>query len=99
MKLTFFFSKDFVDGVTSVMTKPVSSAKQRDASGFAKGLGKGFPGLVTRPTDGIVDFASTSLDITKRYERIDFHRIDFHLELHNKKKLFVVFVISTSCWS
>ncbi|CAF4927660.1 unnamed protein product, partial [Rotaria socialis] len=34
--------------------------------GFAKGLGKGFIGLVARPTGGVVDFASTSLDIIKR---------------------------------
>lgn len=99
MKLIFFFSKGFVDGVTGVVTKPVFGAKQGGASGLVKGSEKDFPGLVTRPTGGIVDFASTSLDITKRYERIDFHRIDFYLELYNKKKLFVVFVISTSCWS
>ncbi|CAF1245225.1 unnamed protein product [Adineta ricciae] len=56
----------FVDGVTGVVTKPVSGAKEGGASGFVKGLGKGFLGLVTRPTGGIVDFASTSLDIIKR---------------------------------
>jgi hypothetical protein len=31
-----------------------------------KGLGKGFIGAVTRPIGGIVDFASTSLDVVKR---------------------------------
>ncbi|UJR35157.1 hypothetical protein I4U23_027926 [Adineta vaga] len=56
----------FVDGVTGVVTKPVSGAKEGGASGFMKGLGKGFLGLVTRPTGGIVDFASTSLDLIKR---------------------------------
>ncbi|CAF1138697.1 unnamed protein product [Adineta steineri] len=56
----------FVDGVTGVVTKPVSGAKEGGASGFVKGLGKGFIGLVTRPTGGIVDFASTSLDLIKR---------------------------------
>jgi vacuolar protein sorting-associated protein 13A/C len=52
--------------VTGVVTKPVSGAKEGGASGFMKGLGKGFLGLVTRPTGGIVDFASTSLDLIKR---------------------------------
>ncbi|CAF1522230.1 unnamed protein product [Adineta steineri] len=56
----------FVDGVTGVVTKPVSGAKKNGALGFVKDLGKGFIGLVTRPTGGIVDFASTSLDVIKR---------------------------------
>jgi vacuolar protein sorting-associated protein 13A/C len=52
--------------VTGVVTKPISGAKKGGASGFVKGLGKGFLGLVTRPTGGIVDFASTSMDLVKR---------------------------------
>ncbi|CAF4508473.1 unnamed protein product, partial [Rotaria socialis] len=56
----------FVDGAKGVVTKPVSGAKDNGAFGFAKGLGKGFIGLVARPTGGVVDFASTSLDIIKR---------------------------------
>jgi vacuolar protein sorting-associated protein 13A/C len=48
------------------VTKPIAGAKQGGASGFAKGLGKGFIGLVTRPTGGIVDFTSTSLDLVRR---------------------------------
>jgi vacuolar protein sorting-associated protein 13A/C len=48
------------------VTKPISGAKQGGATGFVKGLGKGFVGLVTRPTGGIVDFASTSMDLVKR---------------------------------
>ncbi|CAF4006334.1 unnamed protein product, partial [Adineta steineri] len=56
----------FVDGVTGVVTKPVSGAKKNGALGFVKGLGKGFIGLATRPTGGVVDFASTSLDVIKR---------------------------------
>lgn len=64
------------------MTKPVSGAKHGGASGFVKGLGKGFLGLVTRPTGGIVDFASTSLDLIKRYETDQserLHSIVIHL--------------------
>ena len=56
----------FVDGVTGVVKKPLEGAKQDGAKGFFKGVGKGFLGLVTRPTGGIVDFASTSLDVVKR---------------------------------
>ncbi|CAF0869350.1 unnamed protein product [Rotaria sordida] len=56
----------FVEGVKGVVTKPISGAKESGASGFVKGLGKGFLGLVTRPTGGIVDFTSTSLDLLKR---------------------------------
>ncbi|CAF1542330.1 unnamed protein product [Adineta steineri] len=56
----------FVNGVTGVVIKPVSGAKEGGASGFVKGLGKGFIGLVTKPTGGVVDFASTSLDLIKR---------------------------------
>ena len=56
----------FVDGLTGVVTKPIAGAKQGGAGGFFKGMGKGFIGLVTRPTGGIVDFASTSLDVVKR---------------------------------
>jgi len=52
--------------VTGVVKKPIAGAKSGGASGFAKGLGKGFLGLVARPTGGIVDFASTSLDLVKR---------------------------------
>jgi len=48
------------------VTKPIEGAKQGGATGFVKGLGKGFIGLVTRPTGGIVDFAGTSLDIVQR---------------------------------
>ena len=56
----------FVDGITAVVKKPIQGAKQDGASGFFKGLGKGFIGLVTRPTGGIVDFTSTSFDLIKR---------------------------------
>jgi vacuolar protein sorting-associated protein 13A/C len=52
--------------VTGVVTKPIAGAKHGGASGFVKGLGKGFLGLVTRPTGGIVDFAASSLDLVQR---------------------------------
>lgn len=55
-----------VDGVTGVFTKPISGAKQQGIEGFFKGLGKGAVGLVTRPTAGVVDFASGSFDAVRR---------------------------------
>lgn len=55
-----------VDGVTGVVTKPISGAKAQGVEGFFKGLGKGAVGLVARPTAGVVDFASGSFDAVKR---------------------------------
>ncbi|XP_012537324.1 vacuolar protein sorting-associated protein 13 isoform X2 [Monomorium pharaonis] len=55
-----------VDGVTGVVTKPLSGAKEEGVEGFFKGFGKGVVGLVTRPTAGIVDFASGSFGAVKR---------------------------------
>ncbi|XP_034653735.1 vacuolar protein sorting-associated protein 13 [Drosophila subobscura] len=56
----------FVDGVTGVVTKPVSGARDHGVEGFFKGLGKGAIGLVARPTAGVVDFASGSFEAVKR---------------------------------
>ncbi|XP_017018537.1 intermembrane lipid transfer protein Vps13 [Drosophila kikkawai] len=56
----------FVDGVTGVVSKPVSGAREQGVEGFFKGLGKGAIGLVARPTAGMVDFASGSFDAVKR---------------------------------
>lgn len=55
-----------VDGVTGVFTKPISGAREEGFGGFWKGVGKGAVGLVARPTAGVVDFASGSLDAVKR---------------------------------
>ncbi|CAH0407407.1 unnamed protein product [Chilo suppressalis] len=55
-----------VDGITGVFTKPISGARDEGVEGFFKGLGKGAVGLVARPTAGVVDFASGSLDAVKR---------------------------------
>ncbi|XP_018574731.1 vacuolar protein sorting-associated protein 13 isoform X2 [Anoplophora glabripennis] len=55
-----------VSGVTGVVTKPVSGAREQGVEGFFKGLGKGAVGLVARPVAGVVDFASGSLDAVKR---------------------------------
>ncbi|KAJ8727553.1 hypothetical protein PYW07_001672 [Mythimna separata] len=55
-----------VDGVTGVFTKPIEGAREQGIGGFFSGLGKGAVGLVARPTAGVVDFASGSLDAVKR---------------------------------
>lgn len=54
------------DGVTGVVTKPISGARSEGVQGFFKGLGKGAVGLVARPATGIVDFASGTFDSVKR---------------------------------
>ncbi|CAF4694135.1 unnamed protein product, partial [Rotaria sp. Silwood1] len=61
--LTFY--EDFVDGVKDVVTKPVRGAKHGGTTDFIKGLGQGVVNLVTRPTGGVVNFASISLDLIK----------------------------------
>nr|XP_012140992.1 PREDICTED: vacuolar protein sorting-associated protein 13C isoform X2 [Megachile rotundata] len=55
-----------VDGVTGVVMKPISGAKEEGVEGFFKGFGKGVVGLVTRPTAGVIDFASGSFGAVKR---------------------------------
>lgn len=55
-----------MDGVTGVFTKPFEGARDQGVEGFFKGLGMGAVGLVARPTAGVVDFASGSLDAVKR---------------------------------
>ncbi|XP_067012189.2 intermembrane lipid transfer protein Vps13 [Anabrus simplex] len=55
-----------VDGVSGVFMKPISGAREEGVEGFFKGVGKGMVGLVARPTAGVIDFASGSLDAVKR---------------------------------
>ncbi|CAF3586652.1 unnamed protein product [Adineta steineri] len=59
-------ARGFAGGITGVITKPLEGAKSGGTVGFFKGLGKGAIGLVARPAGGMVDFASTSLDVVKR---------------------------------
>jgi len=65
------------DGVTGVFVKPFEGAKQQGVEGFFKGVGKGVVGLVTRPTSGVIDFASGSLDAVKRVAELseEVHRL------------------------
>ncbi|KAL7290198.1 hypothetical protein TKK_0015907 [Trichogramma kaykai] len=55
-----------VDGISGVVMKPISGAREEGVEGFFKGFGKGVVGLVTRPTAGIVDFASGSFGAVRR---------------------------------
>jgi vacuolar protein sorting-associated protein 13A/C len=59
-----------VDGVTGVVTKPISGARTEGVQGFFKGIGKGAVGLVARPIAGVADFASGTFDSVKRATEI-----------------------------
>lgn len=63
-----------VDGVTGVVMKPISGAKEEGVEGFFKGFGKGVVGLVTRPTAGVIDFASGSFGAVRRYDLLAMQR-------------------------
>lgn len=54
------------DGVTGVITKPITGAKEDGVGGFFKGIGKGAVGLITKPTGGVIDFASGTFDSVRR---------------------------------
>ena len=56
----------FIGGISGVVMKPLEGARDEGVGGFFKGVGKGVAGLVTRPTGGIVDFASGTFDTVKR---------------------------------
>jgi vacuolar protein sorting-associated protein 13A/C len=51
-----------VHGVTGVVEKPVKGAKSSGVCGCFGGMGKGLIGAVTKPTSGIADFTSQSLE-------------------------------------
>ena len=57
--------------------KPVEGASKEGEGGFFKGVGKGVAGLVTRPTGGIIDFASGTFDSVKRVTEVseDLNRV------------------------
>ncbi|XP_048360331.1 intermembrane lipid transfer protein VPS13A [Sphaerodactylus townsendi] len=56
----------FVSGITGIVTKPIRGAQKEGAAGFFKGVGKGLVGAVARPTGGIIDMASSTLQVIKR---------------------------------
>ncbi|XP_046391664.1 vacuolar protein sorting-associated protein 13 [Ischnura elegans] len=64
------FVSGVVDGVSGVILKPISGAKEEGFGGFLKGVGKGVVGLVARPTAGIVDLAGGSFDAVRHAAEI-----------------------------
>ncbi len=56
-----------MNGVTGIFEKPIEGAMSGGVTGFFGGLGKGIVGVVTKPTAGIVDFASQSLEGLRKY--------------------------------
>ena len=54
-----------VNTSSTMMVIPLG-AKQEGVLGLAKGMGKGVVGLVMRPTGGLIDLASGSLDTVRR---------------------------------
>ncbi|CAK9783702.1 putative late endosome to vacuole transport-related protein [Cutaneotrichosporon oleaginosum] len=56
----------FADSVTSafegVAAMPMEGAEKGGAAGFARGVGKGFVGLFTKPVVGVMDFISASTE-------------------------------------
>lgn len=45
-----------------LQSKPMEGAEKGGAAGFAKGVGKGFVGLFTKPAVGVMDFLSASTE-------------------------------------
>ncbi|EDO42077.1 predicted protein [Nematostella vectensis] len=58
-----------VFGIGGVVMKPIEGRKEE---GFFKGMGKGFLGLLTRPTGGVIDMVSFTLDGIRRYGKGSF---------------------------
>ncbi|XP_048577905.1 intermembrane lipid transfer protein VPS13A-like isoform X2 [Nematostella vectensis] len=55
-----------VFGIGGVVMKPIEGARSEGVEGFFKGMGKGFLGLLTRPTGGVIDMVSFTLDGIRR---------------------------------
>jgi vacuolar protein sorting-associated protein 13A/C len=62
-----------------VILHPVLGAAQEGVQGCIKGVGKGVMGLVTRPTAGVIDFASGLFGAVKRYALPAFYVMLLHL--------------------
>ncbi len=66
-----------MEGVGGVISKPISGAREEGVEGFAKGIGKGVVGLFMRPASGVVDFASGTVDVVRRFECLFFRALTF----------------------
>lgn len=54
-----------------MISKPISGAREDGVEGFMKGMGKGMVGLFMRPASGVVDFASGTVDVVRRYTNLN----------------------------
>ncbi|XP_064395949.1 intermembrane lipid transfer protein VPS13A-like isoform X2 [Halichondria panicea] len=64
------FAKNVFEGVTGVVTQPVKGLQKEGAIGLLQGTGRGLVGLITRPTGGLMDLASGTLDFVTRKTQI-----------------------------
>lgn len=84
-------------GVKDVVKKPTVGAKEEGASGLVKGLGKGFVGVIARPTSSAANLTSVSCDVIRRYiDSVDQpDRIHFALILERPlvKKSCIEFIV------
>jgi vacuolar protein sorting-associated protein 13A/C len=56
------FNQGVVSGFSGVVEKPFEGAKESGVLGLVGGIGKGLLGVVTKPTGGLIDFTSQSLE-------------------------------------
>jgi len=61
------FVLGFVFGISGLVTKPVQGARRDGLEGFFKGVGKGIMGLIVKPTGGVIDLVTSSLDGVRRF--------------------------------
>ena len=54
------------EGVSGVVIQPMKGVKEEGALGFFKGTGIGLVGLLVRPTGGLIDLTSGTLDIVTK---------------------------------
>ena len=47
------FGYGFFDGISGLLTQPLSGMEQKGAEGLLKGIGKGFGGLILKPTSAV----------------------------------------------
>lgn len=52
-------------GVTGVISAPITGARRQGFKGLVKGVGVGVAGLVVKPLTGLADFTSKTLEDRK----------------------------------